>query len=733
MKGGSGREDPPQDVLQHELQQGLVLHRAGQLVEAKTIYQNILSWKKDHFDALYLLGLIAYQTNELDRAEELIAKAIELNGRNPAFHSNRGLVLRALRRLDEALASYNRAIEIAPAYAEAFFNRGNTLKDLGRFDEALASYDKAVAIRPAYAEAYSNRGNMLTDLGRLDDALASYDRAVAIRPDYADVYFNRGATLRDLERLDEALASYDRALEIKPDFAEAYCNRGNTLMDLGRFDEALTSCDRAIAIKPDYADARSSRGAVLRKQGRLDEAVDSFRQAIALKPDFAEAYNLGTGLMDLCRFGEAGELYEQALALDVHSDRVWRGLTSMLMYHPDLSPDDRFRRQQEFGSRMAEKVVEQPPRAANDRDPRRRLRIGWLSSDFREHPVGHNLLPFFEHRDRSRSEAICYAEVRAPDDMTAWFREHSDEWRSTVGLSDAAVAELIRADRIDVMIYLAGRFDQNRMHVAAWRAAPVQVSMFDVATSGLEAMDYLVADRLMVPIHGVERFTERLARLPNTYVHPGIDDAPDVVAPPILSNGYATFGCFNNPTKVNDRVLELWAKLLARVPESRLVLKYRNHYQSAQIRDRIEGIMSRHGIERSRLELGGEPEAATPHLARYGGVDIALDPFPFNGSTTTFEALWMGVPVVTLEGNGLVSRWSSAQLQHVGLDELVARTPEDYVGFAAALAGDCSRLAGLRSELRQRVLGSALCNGRRTNRYLERALRAMWRAWCDSG
>jgi predicted O-linked N-acetylglucosamine transferase (SPINDLY family) len=781
------------------LQQAFALHQNGKLAEARTIYRTILERNPNDADALHLLGLIAYQSNELRQADELIAKAIRLDPRNPTFQANSGLVLHALGRLDEAIARHDSAIGLKPDYAEAHYNRGNALRELRRLDEALASYDRAIAIRPDFAEPHANRGNTLQDLRRPDEALASYDRAIALKPDSADLHSNRGNVLKDLKRFEEALASYDRAIAIRPDaaeacsnrgvtlqalrrlddalasfdraiairpgYAEAHSNRGNTLVELERLeealesydraiairptsaeaysnrgialhglrrlDEALASYDRAIAIKPDYADALSNRGSVLKDRGDLDDAADCYRQAIAFKPDLAAAHgNLAKALTDQGRFNGAMEHYARALALDPYAPGPWRRMTCMLMYHPDLTLDDRFDRQSEFGRRMAARVTEPLPAAGRDPAPGRRLRIGWLSSDFYSHPVGLSVQPFFEHRDRSQFEAICYSDVRTPDGLTAWFRARADEWHSTLGLSDAAVAERIRADRIDVMLYLAGRFDENRIQVAAWRPAPIQMSLFDVASSGLEAIDYFVTDRLTVPPRGPEKFTERVLRLPNLYVHPPIPDAPDAGAPPLLANGHVTFGCFNNPAKVNDRVLELWGAVLARIPGSRLVLKYKSHYQSAQIRRRIDAVMDRYGIDPSRLELGGEFEDTISHLGRYRRIDIALDPFPFTGATTTFEALWMGVPVVTLEGSTVVSRWSSVQLRPMGLGGLVARTPEEYIDIAARLAADGPRLASLRSELRRRVESSVLCDGRRTNRHLERGLRAVWRKWC---
>jgi predicted O-linked N-acetylglucosamine transferase (SPINDLY family) len=373
-----------------------------------------------------------------------------------------------------------------------------------------------------------------------------------------------------------------------------------------------------------------------------------------------------------------------------------------------------------------------PPAFANTRDADRKLRVGWLSADMREHPVMKNLVPLLAHRDRGSFDDFFYAEPALANDIQALLRRGAAGWCPTAGLSDAQVAERIRADGIDILMLLAGHFDRNRPQVAAFRAAPVQVSIFDPATSGLAAMDYLAVDAAMAPVPRRERFTERPLRLPNIYLHPRPADAPEPGPPPLLASGRVTFGCFNNPAKLNDHVLALWARVLAEVPDSRLVLRYFNQFQSPVLRRRVDGIMARHGVDASRIDMGGADTPAAGHLQHYAAIDVALDPFPFTGSTTTFEALWMGVPVVSLVGQTVVARWTYAMLRQVELGDLAAATPDGYVAIAARLAADRDRLVLLRRELRATVAASMLCDARRTTRHLERAQRAMWRKWCSS-
>ncbi|MBV8536566.1 MAG: hypothetical protein JO128_13295, partial [Alphaproteobacteria bacterium] len=404
-------------------------------------------------------------------------------------------------------------------------------------------------------------------------------------------------------------------------------------------------------------------------------------------------------------------------------------LMATLPYVADLSADERFARSLENGRAIAARVTRRLPSPPNDRDPGRRLRVGWLSSDFHWHPVARNLERLFRHVDRAKFELFGYADVRQPNRVTEWFRGQADSWRSVVGMDDDGVAEQIRADRVDVMIYLAGRFDDNRPQVAAWRAAPVQVSLYDAATSGLSEMDYLIADPVLVPRRAAERFTERVVRLPYLFsIQPPLADSPAVAMPPCAVSGSPTFGSFNNPAKLSAQTLALWAKVLRRRPDARLLLRFHEAYADASILSRL-----RHEIgsdQMARVQFDIESRPLKDHLDLYRQVDVALDPFPFNGSTTTFEALWMGVPVVTLLGETMMARWSASMLRALKLDELVAHTSEEYVEIALTLAGDPQRLSELRAVLRERVLTSPLCDGRHFTHHFERLVRALWRRWC---
>ncbi|MBL8807830.1 MAG: tetratricopeptide repeat protein [Rhodospirillales bacterium] len=686
-------EAPPADAasLQTLFNEARQLHVAGRLAEAESLYRRILATDANHADALHLLGVAAYQAGRADVGADLIGRAIGIDGNVAAYHSNRGNVLKALGRLDDALASFDAALRLKPDYAEALSNRGAVLQDLGRLDAALASYDAALRIRPDYADALSNRGAALQELGRLDDALASLDAALKIRPDFAEAHSNRGNTLQDLGRLEEALAAHDAALKIRPDYVKALCNRGVVLQDLGRLDAALASYDAALRIEPHHAEAHSNRGNVLQDLGRFDAALAAYDTALRIRPDYAEA----------------------------HSNRLMS-----LHYMEQTASGAVLDRAREFGAQFDRRL----PAAgfANVPDAARRLRVGYVSGDFGRHPVGYFLAPVLAHHNRTDVDVFCYSTFPRGDDLTARLRAGADHWRSLAGLGDRDAADLVRSDGIDLLIDLSGHTGHNRLTMFALRPAPIQVTWMGFwGTTGLSAMDFILSDGVTIRPDEEDHYVERVVRLPGSrFCYAPPDYAPE----PAWRDGPVTFGSFNNLSKVGPEVVKLWAAVLAAVPNSRLLLKWRSLGDPGQ-RQRVSRMFAQAGIAAERLVLRGpSPHAAM--LAEYGDMAIALDPFPFSGGLTTCEALWMGVPVVTLPGATAPSRQTQGFLASLGLNDWVARDGADYVRIAAGLAADPARIADLRKTLRPRMAASALCDGGKFTRDLEAAFRGLWRDWC---
>lgn len=723
---------PPRgpDPMQPYFQQALALHQQGQLADAEAIYAKIVAANPVHFDALHMLGIVAFQMGRLEQGIGFLTKAITINPGIAELHSNLANALVMLRRFDEALAACDKAVKLNPKLADAWNNRAIALQELRRFEDAVASSDRAIRLNPNHAQAFNIRGVALKELGRIDQALIDYDKSLALNTALPHVHYNRANLLHAMNRSEEALAGFDAAIRLKPDFAEAHNGRGAVLLNLGRHHEAQDSCRHAIALKANYADAYNNLGNVFSGLNLLTEARENYAKALSIDPALITAQNnLSNIQRRLGLIDEAIAEHERALALDPENAEANRNLLLTLTYHPTLDLERYFAEHRRFEDRFARRHYANAQPHRNKPDPTRRLRIGYLSSDLRAHTVARSLLPLVRNHAKSEFELYFYAEVAAPDAVSDEFRAHASGWRSTVGLTDEAVAEQIRKDGIDILVCLAGRFDRNRPLICAHKPAPIQISFHDVATSGLGVMDYLISDRILTPRNTPERFTERLLCLPSFYLAEPPADLPSVVQ---RNDRGIVFGCLNNPAKISSAVLDLWGRAMADVPGSRLLLRYFNAYEAASLRERVHGALARHGIASDRVSYPTSRGSHSESLEQYGDIDIALDTFPFSGSTTTFDALLMGVPVVTLPGKTMVSRWSAAMLTKLSLRDLVAVDADHYVRIVKDLAADGARRDSLRTTLRERLLQSSLTDHARKTRYLERAYRAVWRRWCTA-
>jgi predicted O-linked N-acetylglucosamine transferase (SPINDLY family) len=680
------------------LAQAFSAYGAGKLVEAERQCQRLTIAKPDLFDALHLLAVVQSRLGKKEEALASFDRAIEVNPDHAEALSNRGATLHDVGRFDEALANFERAIGLRTDYAKAHYNRGITLHRLGRLDEALSSYDRALSLRPDHAEVSYNRGIALHELKRLDEALGSYDRALKLRPAYAEALSNRGVVLYELKRFHDALVSYDRALTIRPDYAEALHNRGNTLQELKRFDEALASYDKALALEPNYGQALNGRGNILLNQGRIDEALVSYRRALAIK---ADQFDVHSNLIFACNFDPA------ATAADHQAERArW---------------DERHARQFAAAARPL----------AHNADPNRRLRIGYVSSHFRHQAATYAFGGVLLCHDPKSFEVVCYSDCSQEDHITARLRAGVEEWHDTVGLSDQALADLIREHRVDILVDCVGHMRGHRLLVFARKPAPIQVTAWGEPTgTGLKVMDYLLADPVLVPKTERALLVEHVVDLPNFLGYWVPDQLPEPGALPALARGYVTFGSFNRRNKMPDPVLRVWASMLRALPNAHLVLKDQMLADSGQ-RARIESMLVGEGVTAERIKLLG-PSDRVAHFAAYREIDIALDPFPHGGGMTTLDALWMGVPVVTCPGRTISSRLAAASLTALGLNGFIADSVQNYTELAVAKAADLDGLSRLRAGLRRRLADSEFGDGARYARAVERAYRDMWRRWCDA-
>lgn len=539
-------------------------------------------------------------------------------------------------------------------------------------------------------------GVIALQAGNLEVALALVQRAAALRPDAAVCRNNLGQVLQRLGRYDEAARSYEAAIELDPGYAEAHNNLGYVREQQDRLTDAEALYRRAIDLDPEYAEPHTNRGNLLKDGGQLDAAIGCFRRAIALRPDLSA----------------------------LHSN-----LLLTLHYHPDYSPADLAREHHSWAERHVAPLAAVRRPHENGPEPHRRLRVGYVSPDFREHPVARFILPLFREHDRRQVEVFAYSDVTRPDAVTGLVRNHVDRWRDVAMLGDENLADVVRADGIDILVDLAAHSGHNRLLAFARKPAPVQVTYLAYcSTTGVDAIDYRVTDRFLDPPGESSQYTETSIHLPHCYWCYCAPPLPDSARPATeRRTGPPTFGCLNNFAKVTDVTLDLWLRLLRRVPEARLLI----YARAEGHRDRVRRALREAGVEESRAAFVGHQPLAD-YLDTYRLIDVALDPHPYGGGTTTCDALWMGVPVVSLAGRTAVSRAGSTLLSNIGLEHLVARSEEQYVELAAGLIRDAGGLAALRRELPARIESSPVMDAPQFVRGLEAAFRTVWRAWCES-
>jgi len=604
---------------------------------------------------------------------------------------------------------------------------GASLQKQGK--DALAAFQKTAALMPGDAEAHFNLGLVQNNLGKLSDAVASYRRAIKINPGYAEAHNNLGGALYELGQVDEAVVCYRRVAELKPNSAQAHNNLGGALYELGQVNEAVVCCRTAVALDPDFAEAYNNLGTFLKDLGLFDEAAASYRRALKLKPDnFKALGNLGNLLKDFGQLDEAMDSYRLALKIKPGLTDAHSNLLLVSNYLSGNTPEYCLEQARQYGRIVTEMATNRYSSWTSTPDPER-LRVGLVSGDLRIHSVGHFLEGLLSHIDPSRVELIAYPTHRKDDELTARIRPYFSAWKPLAGMSDADAACLIHADGVHVLIDVSGHTALNRLPVFAWKPAPVQVTWLGFPyTTGMNEMDYVLGDSVAIPPEHENQFSETVWRLPESYLCFPAPAYPVYVTPlPALSAGQVTFGSFNNLTKMNDAVVELWSRILLSVPDSRLYLKT-SQLSGEVIREQTRRRFAAWGIAPERLLLGGKLGSIAEHLSEYSKIDVALDTFPYPGVTTSVEALWMGVPVLTLQGDRFLSLTAKSVAHHAGLPDWVAVDKDDYVAKARAFTANLEKLAALRAGLRKQVLASPLFDVPRFARNFEDALWGMWRA-----
>jgi len=714
------------DLLEAHYNLGNALKGQGRLDEAAACYRRVIGLNPNFPDAHNNLGLALQDQGRLDEAVACFRMALGLRPDYPEAHNNLGAALKKQGRLDEAVACYRRVLDLRPDLPEAHNNLGNALQEQKQLDEAVACYCRALELRPNFPDAHNNLGNALREQGRLDHAAACYRLAIGLKPDFPEAHNNLGLALEKQERLDEAVASFRLALGLRPDYLEAYSNLGNALKAQGQMDKAADCFRTALVLKPDCPEIHYNLGAALHEQGLLDEAVGCYQKALGLKPDFPEAhYNLGNARQEQGRPDAAAASYGKAVGLKPDFREASSNLLCVLNYMPETDPAEALEKARRFGRMVAGKDAV-PFSAWACSDTPERLRVGLVSGDLRGHPVGYFLEGLLNEIDPGRVELLAYPTHDKTDDLTLRLRSRFTAWTSLTGLNDEAAARQIHADGVHVLVDLSGHTANNRLPLFVRRPAPVQASWLGYfATTGVAEIDYLLADPHVAPPEEEHHFTEKIRRLPESYLCFTPPDVELEVAPlPALSSGAVTFGCFNNLSKMNEAVVALWARVLRAVPGSRLFLKT-EQLGDAGLREATQQRFAAHGLDPERLILEGR-SPRLELLRAYHRVDIALDPFPYPGGTTSAEGLWMGVPVITRRGDRFLSHVGESIAHNAGLADWIAADDDAYVAKAASHASDLQLLAGLRARLRQQVLASPLFDAKRFARHFEAAMWEMW-------
>ncbi|MBI1195673.1 MAG: tetratricopeptide repeat protein [Gammaproteobacteria bacterium] len=740
---------------------GISALQAGRADEARELFIEACRADPSDAHAWYVLGAIYGQLGRFDEAAEATRKSLALQGKNADAHCNLGVALEGLRRDDEAIAAYRKAIALQPGHIEARKNLAGLLNAAGQQEEAIAQYEHALKSAPRNAALHNDLANALADLDRLDEAEIHYrealkqdpgfsrarinlatlqfrtgarDSAMADLelllqqfPDDAGVHHNLGEMFQKLGQIDQALRHYDEALRLLPDFVEAYNHKGTVLQLMGRHDEAETVYKRALALRPLYAEATLNLGTLHFECGRIEAALAAFRKAIEIRETFAEAWNnLGNCFIQAGLYQQGADAYEKALSLE---QDYWEAASNRLMalhFDPELGTDDLFEAHHRWGDRRVRSASTSSATPAVSGSDRRRLRIGYVSPDFRTHSVAYFIEPILRAHDLSRFEIYCYAEVNVSDATTKRIERIVPNWTNTCGVDDEELADRIRRDGIDILVDLAGHTQGNRLGVFALHPAPIQVSYLGYPdTTGLAAMDYRLTDAVTDPEGQDAGYRERLYRLPAGFLCYGPPQgAPDVSVRPSVRSGGITFASFNNLAKMNEQVVAIWAEILKEVPDARLLLKNRV-FGDAFVRQRYIDLFARYGIAEQRLQMTGWTLDNRSHMAMYGEVDIALDTFPYNGTTTTCEAMWMGVPVITLAGRHHVGRVGMSLMDRLGLQALCATDVSEYISLAVKLANRPEKLDVLRASLRP-LMRVRMCDALSFTQSLEQAYLDMW-------
>jgi protein O-GlcNAc transferase len=718
-------------AVQQAFEAAVARQQQGDLAGAVAAYEKLLEIDPGHAGALGNLAAALRRSGRTQEALDCYRRAAADAAAPAAVWFNYGNLLTELQQPEEAERAFRRALEIDPELHPALSHLARLLDGLGRAEEAVALHRRAIAIEPRNAVSLRGLGKLLYEQGKLAEAEGLYRRALELTPDHVETMNALGVVLKDLRRSDEAMTLWRRVIERAPDYAPAHNNLGVMLRLLRRPAEAAAPLRRALDLDPQDNTTAANLAHVLLNLGQTTEAESVARDILARAPDSAEGHlMLGFTQAYQARVEEAMARFLEAHRLEPASSMAISNALFASLYSDGRDPRNLLELHRELAVRIA---PADSPRLSwkNQRTADRPLKVGYLSPDLRRHPVSAFIEPVLAGHDRARVSVHCYSTTEAPDEVTARLQKHAAAWRDCRGCSDRQLVQQIEDDRIDILVDLAGHTAQNRAAVLRAKPAPVQALYVGYpGTSGLPEVDYLIADARVCPPEHDAFYSEHIARLPRSFwcFRPP-EHAPAPAGPAFVRNTGITFGSYNALQKLSDAAVQLWTRILSSVPDSKLLLKSLS-FADARLREITEQRFVKAGLSPGRV-IAVPPTDPQQFYAEYRHLDIALDPIPYNGGTTTCEALWMGVPVVALNGDLFRGRMGAAILDIIGLPELAAQTPDDYVRLAVALAADRRRLSELHSTLREHMAASALCDGAGAARDLEALYRRMWKLGSD--
>jgi protein O-GlcNAc transferase len=681
---------------------GTALYQDGQLGEAAENFQTAIRIAPDFAEAHSNLGLVLRDLGHMRQAEASFRNAIQLKPNCYETYNNLGTTLTSLQRIEEAKQAYLAALQLNPNFAEAYCNLGVLLKKQGSVSDAETSFNKAIQLKPNYAEAYNNLGNLLKDWGRMDDAEAAYKHAVQIKPDFFQAHNNLGNVFYARGEWNAAELRYRAAISLKPDFAQAQSNLANVLLALRQIEQAELTYREAIRLDPALDQAHNNLGNLLLDQGCYREAEDCYLEALRINPESAEVYsNLGNVYKSIRRLDAAEACYRKAINLKPTDSKFYSNLLLTILYS-EKSKEQIFLEQQKFGEIFENQYKTTWGGYKNTKDSQRRLKIGYVSGDFFDHSMSFFITPILEAHDRSKFEIFAYYNNNKVDGITEKIKNIVDHWTACSSLSDKQMFDLIRNHKIDILVDLSGHTANNRLSVFARKPAPIQMTWMGYpGSTGLSAIDYRITYDSLDPPRLTEQFhTEKLLRLPDSEIcFKPIIEAPCINELPALTKNKFVIACLNNHSKISDSSIFLWVKLLNRIPNSVFIL---GNASGTEVEKQFIGMLNHQKIDPSRLIL--QPKLPLKkYWELYHSIDLCVDPFPYNGGTTSLQSLWMGVPVVSLAGDSTHSRAGLAVLHRANLESFVANTEEQYVDLAIFWSNNLKELSEIRHDLRKRI------------------------------